>query len=69
MVETKNNAEGIAKELDRRLTVPRGVRIVCHPPLDPPPSDLAPGGFNRPPRVAGVRGVYVCGDHAATPST
>ena len=27
MVETKNNAEGIAKELDRRLTVPRGVRI------------------------------------------
>jgi len=27
MVETKNNAEDIAQELDRRLTVPRGVRI------------------------------------------
>merc|ERR1719198_1113806 len=27
MVETKNNAEDIAKELDRRLSVPRGVRI------------------------------------------
>ena len=25
-------------------------------------------GFNRPPRVQGVSGVYVCGDHAATPS-
>ena len=27
MIETKNNAEAIALELDERLSVPRGVRI------------------------------------------
>ena len=30
----------------------------------PPPNR----GFNTPPRVAGARGVYVCGDHCGTPS-